>query len=48
MCSNADNELGFEWILTELTPGIELCDAWNKMSWSEKENVTRQIDACTA
>jgi aminoglycoside phosphotransferase (APT) family kinase protein len=38
-----DNEIGFEWILMELMPGIPAYKRWRKMSMTEKTWVVEQI-----
>jgi hypothetical protein len=48
MCSDSNNELGFEWMLIEHMPGTVLAEAWGSLSWTEKESVTMQIAACIA
>jgi hypothetical protein len=37
------NELGFEWSLMELMPGVPLGKRWRKMSWVAKETIVRQL-----
>ncbi|KAJ4384171.1 hypothetical protein N0V86_001016 [Didymella sp. IMI 355093] len=41
--SDNSNELGFEWVLMRSFPGGPLHKAWRKMSWTEKESITRQL-----
>ncbi|KAG7288264.1 hypothetical protein NEMBOFW57_007795 [Staphylotrichum longicolle] len=38
-----DNEIGFEWILMELMPGISAYKRWRKLSMAEKTWVVEQI-----
>jgi thiamine kinase-like enzyme len=39
--SRNENELGFEWILMEMMPGVTLRKRWRKMSWDAKENIVK-------
>ncbi|KAF3006915.1 hypothetical protein E8E13_011212 [Curvularia kusanoi] len=39
--SDNENELGFEWILMEMMPGVPLRKRWRKMSWDAKENIVK-------
>ena len=39
--SSNENELGFEWILMEMMPGVTLRKRWRKMSWDAKENIVK-------
>jgi hypothetical protein len=39
--SHNENELGFEWILMEMMPGVTLRKRWRKMSWDAKENIVK-------
>lgn len=41
--SESGNDLGFEWIMMEMMPGITLRKRWRKMSWEAKENLVRQL-----
>jgi Ser/Thr protein kinase RdoA (MazF antagonist) len=41
--SDYQNELGFEWILMEMMPGITLRQKWRTMSWSAKETIVRRL-----
>ncbi|OCL05926.1 hypothetical protein AOQ84DRAFT_399299 [Glonium stellatum] len=38
-----ENELGFEWVLTELIPGKRLDEQWTSMSWEAKEILIKQL-----
>ena len=38
-----DNEIGFEWILMELMPGVSALARWRKMSMADKTRVVEQI-----
>lgn len=41
--ANNQNELGFEWILMDMMPGVTLRKGWRKMSWNAKEEIIRQL-----
>jgi len=41
--ANNENELGFEWIMMEMMPGVTLRQAWRKMSWDAKEEIVRRL-----
>jgi len=41
--SSSDNELGFEWILMEKVPGVQLSDSWPSLSDTTKSSITREI-----
>jgi hypothetical protein len=41
--SDSGNELGFEWSLMEMMPGVPLGKRWRKMSWVAKETIVRQL-----
>lgn len=41
--SNNENELGFEWILMEMMPGVTLRKGWRKMSWDAKEEIVKRL-----
>ncbi len=41
--SNNLNELGFEWLLTDHTPGFPLYKAWRKLSWDSKAVFIKQL-----
>ena len=41
--STADNELGFEWVLTEKTPGVSLKSVWHEMVMEMKGSETRMV-----
>ncbi|GAB1319650.1 hypothetical protein MFIFM68171_09860 [Madurella fahalii] len=38
-----DNEIGFEWILMELMPGVSTYKRWRKLSMSEKTWLVEQV-----
>ncbi|KAH6627377.1 phosphotransferase enzyme family-domain-containing protein [Chaetomium tenue] len=38
-----DNEIGFEWILMELMPGVSAYARWRKMSMADKTRLVEQI-----
>ncbi|KAK3305285.1 phosphotransferase enzyme family-domain-containing protein [Chaetomium strumarium] len=38
-----DNEIGFEWILMELMPGVSAYKRWRKLSMAEKTQVVEQV-----
>ena len=38
-----DNEIGFEWILMELMPGVPARSRWRKMSMADKVSLVEQI-----
>jgi hypothetical protein len=38
-----DNEIGFEWILMELMPGVSAYKRWRKLSMAEKTWVVEQV-----
>lgn len=40
---SAENELGFEWILMEMLPGVELRQRWRKLSMVAKQDLVKQI-----
>ena len=46
--SSASNQMGFEWILMELMPGVPLGDRWKTTPWSAKVAMTRQLCAHAA
>lgn len=41
--SSSENDLGFEWILTEKIPGAPLHDIWPRLSDTSKVTITRQL-----
>ena len=41
--SDSGNELGFEWMLMEMMPGVPLRKRWRKMSWEAKEEIVRRL-----
>jgi hypothetical protein len=41
--SNRQNELGFEWIMMEMMPGVPLSKRWRKMTWDTKKTIIRQL-----
>lgn len=41
--SSTENELGFEWILTEKIEGVGADECWSKMSMQAKEEFTREV-----
>lgn len=41
--SDNENELGFEWMLMEMMPGIPLRKRWRKMSWAAKEELIKRL-----
>ena len=41
--SNNENELGFEWMLMEMMPGIPLRKRWRKMSWDAKVDIVNHL-----
>ncbi|KAG6875162.1 hypothetical protein C0992_004936 [Termitomyces sp. T32_za158] len=41
--SSSDNELGYEWILMENVPGVQLSDSWSRLSDTTKSAITREI-----
>lgn len=41
--SNADNELGFEWLLMERVRGVTLQSVWREMSWQAKHVLTADL-----
>jgi Ser/Thr protein kinase RdoA (MazF antagonist) len=41
--SESQNELGFEWIMMEMMPGVPLRKRWRKMTWEAKETIVRQL-----
>lgn len=41
--SSNENELGFEWIMMEMMPGVTLRKGWRKMSWDTKEEIIRRL-----
>jgi Ser/Thr protein kinase RdoA (MazF antagonist) len=41
--SESQNELGFEWIMMEMMPGVPLRKRWRKMTWKPKETIVRQL-----
>ena len=38
-----DNEIGFEWMLTDLIPGSPLSICWRKLNMNQKEAITKTI-----
>lgn len=38
-----ESELGFEWILMEMVPGVTLREGWRKMSWDAKEDIVKKL-----
>ena len=43
-----NNDLGFEWMLMEMMPGIPLADVWRTTSWSAKQKLVKHIALYTA
>jgi hypothetical protein len=41
--AESQNELGFEWIMMEMMPGVSLRKRWRKMTWETKETIVRQL-----
>ena len=41
--NSRDNEIGFEWILMELMPGVPALSRWRKMSMAGKVSLVEQI-----
>jgi len=41
--SRAENELGWEWILLEMLPGVALADVWSDMDMETKGRMTKVI-----
>lgn len=41
--SRDQNELGFEWILMEMMPGVTLRQKWRTMSWDAKETIVQDL-----
>lgn len=47
--SRCENELGFEWILTDRIPhGTPLVDCWSTLSWAAKERLVQRLGSLTA
>jgi len=40
---SSDNELGFEWILMEMLPGVTLRRKWRKLSDESKRDLVKQV-----
>jgi hypothetical protein len=41
--SESQNDLGYEWIMMEMMPGVSLRRRWRKMTWHAKETIVRQL-----
>ncbi|KAI9933655.1 hypothetical protein MW887_008128 [Aspergillus wentii] len=41
--SSNNNDLGFEWILMELMPGVSLLQRWRKLGMGVKEKVVKRV-----
>jgi hypothetical protein len=41
--SKSQNELGFEWIMMEMMPGVSLRKRWRRMTWDAKKTIIRQL-----
>ncbi|KAF3047801.1 hypothetical protein E8E11_003306 [Didymella keratinophila] len=41
--SNSVNDLGFEWMLMEMMPGVPLRKCWRKMSWDAKVDIVEHL-----
>lgn len=41
--SDNQNELGFEWILMEMMPGVALRKKWRTLTWEAKEDIVKQM-----
>lgn len=43
-----ENDLGFEWMLMEMMPGVPLADVWWTISWSAKQTLAKRLALFTA